>query len=300
MTAIDSDQGLPFLRLDLLRTFVAIVDTGSFTKAASGIGRSPSALSMQIKELESTLRHRLLLRERSRTIPSEAGWVLLEYARKMLAENRSIVSRLTSPSITGYVRLGVSEEHSAYVSILVRSCSQLHESIEIDVVATRSSLLRRLLDNNELDIALLNEASPSGANAAALFREPLVWASAKGVKVHLAATLPIAVNTPDCEWRQKALRALDSNNRDFRLAYEGGCTSCIRSVVQAGLAIAPLPLSLVTNDMIALGKESGLPDIGTCTFSLYVGIEPNPAAQVLAALVRTDFICGTPPSSSIV
>ena len=103
-------QPLPLLDNDVLRTFVAIAETGSFTSAADRVYRTPSAVSMQIKKLEEQLNVTLFLRDARSVTLTESGEVLLPYARRMLALSNEAVGRFRMPEMKGVVRLGAPDD----------------------------------------------------------------------------------------------------------------------------------------------------------------------------------------------
>ncbi len=102
------------LDLDLLRSFVAVVDAGGFTRAAERVHRTQSTVSQQVRRLEDDLGQQLLNRDGKEVTPTEAGERLLSYARRLLSlaeEARDVVAR---PSGDGAVRLGLTEDFAAH------------------------------------------------------------------------------------------------------------------------------------------------------------------------------------------
>ena len=126
---------LPLLELDVLRTFVAIAETGSFTAAASAVFRTPSAVSMQIKKLEDMLRCTVFTRDaRSVTLTTD-GEMLLGYARRLLAINRDAVSKFIVPDVSGVVRLGSPDDYGERVlPKVLKRFAKSHPSVAVDVV----------------------------------------------------------------------------------------------------------------------------------------------------------------------
>lgn len=148
---------LPMLDIDVLRTFVAIADTGSFSSAANAVFRTPSAVSMQIKKLEEQLGVAVFDRDaRSVTLTGD-GEILLGYARRLLALNREAVSKFVAPTVTGIVRLGSPDDIGECVLPLVlKRFAETHPGVTVDVVIDQSSNLRKRLDERRLDVTLVN------------------------------------------------------------------------------------------------------------------------------------------------
>ena len=150
------NASLPLLDTDTLRTFVAIAENGSFTRAAHQVFRTPSALSMQIKRLEETLGQSLFVREARRVSLTPEGEVLLGYGRRLLKLNEEAVGRFLAPSLEGSVRLGTPDDVGTRVlpQVLTRF-ARSHPAVQVNVNAGRSIDLLKRLDNGELDLALV-------------------------------------------------------------------------------------------------------------------------------------------------
>src|SRR5215218_1264307 len=103
-------NGATMLDLELLRSFISVVDAGGFTRAGERVHRTQSTVSQQIKRLEDDIGQPLLNRNGKDVTPTEAGERLLSYARRLLAlaeEARDVMAR---PESEGAVRLGVPED----------------------------------------------------------------------------------------------------------------------------------------------------------------------------------------------
>lgn len=282
---------LPLLDLDVLRTFVAIAETGSFTTAANAVFRTPSAVSMQIKKLEDILGRAVFSRDARSVSLTTDGEVLLGYARRMLAINREAVSKFIVPDITGVVRLGSPDDYGERVlPHVLKRFAQSHPSIAVDVVIDQSSNLRRRMDDRTLDITLLtNSFKVSMEGTEVLLTEPIVWAGAKGGCAHLREPLPVSLWEEGCAWRAGALEALGREGRNFRIAYMSAHTAGQRAAIMADLAVAPLPKSFLGCDMVELSTKDGMPDIGTYSVAMIVSPDASPPVQAAADHIRAAF-----------
>ncbi len=273
---------LPLLDLDVLRTFVAIAETGSFTLAASSVFRTPSAVSMQIKKLEETLGVSVFSRDARSVSLTQDGEMLMGYARRMLALNREAVSKFIVPDIAGVVRLGSPDDYGERVlPNVLRRFAQTHPSIAVDVTIDMSVNLRRRLAERQLDITLFTVCRNVPADAEILLTEPVVWAGAKGGCAYLREPLPVSLWEEGCVWRADALEALGREGRDYRVAYMSAHTAGQRAAILADLAVAPLPKSFIGDDIVALGPEEGLPTLSN--YNLAMVVAPDASAPVLAA-----------------
>src|SRR5437879_796549 len=144
------------LDLELLRSFVSVVDAGGFTRAGERVHRTQSTVSQQIRRLEETLGRPLLVRDSKRVIPTEEGERLLAYARRILAlaeEARDVVAR---PSSDGVTRLGLTEDFAAYrLTTVLADFVRTRPGLRLDVRTALSVRLREDLGRGELDLALL-------------------------------------------------------------------------------------------------------------------------------------------------
>lgn len=273
---------LPLLEMDVLRTFVAIAETGSFTLAASAVFRTPSAVSMQIKKLEEMLGVQVFSRDARSVSLTQDGEMLLGYARRLLALNRDAVSKFIVPDIAGVVRLGSPDDYGERIlPNVLRRFAQTHPSIAVDVTIDQSFNLRRRLVDRQLDITLFTVRDNVPAEAEVLLTEPIVWGGAKGGCAHLREPLPLSIWEEGCAWRADALEALGRDGRDYRIAYMSAHTAGQRAAILADLAIAPLPKSFIGDEIVALGAQEGLPALSN--YNLAMIVTPDAAAPVLAA-----------------
>src|SRR5499425_3578807 len=107
--AVEMRIGTTMLELDLLRSFVSVVDTGGFTRAGERVHRTQSTVSQQIRRLEENLGYPLLHRNGKQATPTEEGERLVAYARKILALEQEAREVIAKPGGEGVVRLGIPE-----------------------------------------------------------------------------------------------------------------------------------------------------------------------------------------------
>ncbi|MBV2143855.1 LysR family transcriptional regulator [Falsochrobactrum sp. TDYN1] len=283
---------LPMLDIEVLRTFAAISDTGSFSAAANVVFRTPSAVSMQIKRLEEQLGVAVFARDARSVTLTVDGEVLLGYARRLLALNREAVSKFIAPSVTGVVRLGSPDDIGQCVLPLVlKRFSETHPGVTVDVVIDQSVNLRKRLDERRLDVALVNisHTVPGKGDTEILLDEDLVWAGAKCGAAYRRDPLPLSIWEEGCAWRGNALEALEKAGRAYRIAYMSSHSTGQRSAIMADLAVAPFGKTLLGEGIVALGAEHGLPQLGR--YQLGMAIKPDAAQhiQVVADHLRSVF-----------
>ncbi|MEL6920742.1 MAG: LysR substrate-binding domain-containing protein [Pseudomonadota bacterium] len=250
--------------LDLLRTFVAIAETSSFSKAAERVFRTPSAVSMQVKKLEDSLQRTVLKRD-SRSVSLTAdGEVLLSYARRMLALSNEMMARFLVPDMAGVVTLGAPDDYGQRIMPeVLKRFAETHPNIRVDVVVESSELLVKRFDRGEMDVMVYTaQDDRPEPGATVLLEEDLVWAGVRGGSAHTVDPLPVSMWEDSCAWCRLATDALAAEKRSYRTAYKTSHTMAQRAAIEADLAIAPFPKSFMEDPLVVLGEEHGLPPLG--------------------------------------
>jgi len=229
----------PDFQIDWLRAFVAVVDAGSLSGAAPLVHRSQSAVSMQIKKLESALGRPVLLRGPRHLEVTPAGVELLSYARRMLELQAETQAALFGPQLAGRVRLGVPDDYaSTYLTPVLRSFSHRYQGVEIELTCEQSTALIPRLMAGELDLALVSRDRPQRGRF--LFQEPLVWVGAAQFEAWRRDPLPIAVYESGSMARIATLSALVARRRAYRIVYHSSSLAGQLAAVESGLAVAVL------------------------------------------------------------
>lgn len=256
------------LELDLLRSFAAVADTGSFTAAANLVARTQSAVSMQIKRLEEVLGRRVFERSSRSLELTTDGALLLDYARRMLELNDESLRRIARPPVTGRARLGVTEYFvpNEVPRILARFAAA-HPGVQLDVRMGLSRDLRVELDAGRLDAAIVRLDANSKADP--IWKEPQHWVAAEGLEIGKGA-VPLVVLPPGCVLREFAMEAFKRQKREWRLAYTGSSMTSVQAAVLAGLGVAIVSDSTVVPGMRIL-RGRGWPDPGALEFAVLKG-----------------------------
>jgi DNA-binding transcriptional LysR family regulator len=229
----------PDFQIDWLRAFVAVVDAGSLSGAAPLVHRSQSAVSRQIKKLETARGRPVLLRGPRHLEVTPAGAELLSYARRVLDLQAEAHAALFGPQLAGRVRLGVPDDYaSAYLTPVLRSFAHRYQGVEIELTCEQSTSLIPRLARGELDLALISQDKPQRGRF--LFDEPLVWVGSPQFEVWRRDPLPIAVYEAASMARQATLAALATRRRGFHLVYHSPSLAGQLAAVESGLAVAVL------------------------------------------------------------
>ncbi len=242
---------------------------------------------MQIQRLEQTVGHRLLERSGRSVVPTKKGDVLLCYARQIMKLQSDAMSQLASIPLSGKVRFGTPDDY-AY-RILPRILSFIateYPQIEVEVQCETSSRLVRLLEDGDVDFALITRTSgrPMGD---LLRKEPVVWATAPTLETKFIEQIPLAVFQADCLMRQIVTTALEQAGRKYRIAYSSPHLSALLAVAGAGLAVAALPESSVPANLKVLGYAQGFPKLPTLELGIVMApSNQNPLVNAMAAAAR--------------
>jgi DNA-binding transcriptional LysR family regulator len=275
------------LDIDQLRTFVAIADTGSFTRAADIVHKTQSAVSMQMKRLEERIGRGVFERDGRLSKLTEDGERLLAYARRIVRLNAECVGAFAESDLVGRVRLGLPDDYAErYLPEILVSFSQSNPSAEVTVAVEPTPMLVERIRDGELDLAIITHVDSRGP-AEVVRAEQLLWVTSARHAVHEQQPLPLALGRPVCGWRQSATEALEASGRRYRILYESWHSPAVGAAVMAGLAVAVLPESAVRPGMRVLASRDGFPELPFCKIGLLRGRgEPNRLADALAEQVR--------------
>lgn len=284
---------IPLFDLDLLKTLVAIAENGNFSAAAQSVGRTPSAVSMQVKKMEDLVGRPLFVRD-SRTVRlTRAGEILVEHGRRLLALNTEIVARFVQPDVTGEVRLGTPDDVAErFLPEMLRRFSSDFPGISLKVVIDDSGRMIEMVQRGELDMTIVTaEAGIANDDVAeVVYREPLVWACLSGGVAIEQDPLPIAVWEPHCIWRKVGLAALDAEERDYRIVFECAEASGQRAAILADLAIAQVPVSSLGGRIVEVPPRHGLPELPPYSLGIFAPDDRSEPVRAAVEHIKKSFV----------
>lgn len=246
---------------DLLQSFVAIAETGSFTAAAARVHRTQSAVSMQIKRLEDHLGRALFHRDGRNVRLNADGELLLGHARQILKAHREALATFAPSALRGTIAVGTAEEYAvAFLPAILARFAETHPLVQVDVICDTSINLARRLKAREIAFALVTHGY-GDAEGIVLHREPLVWAGSAAHGAHREDPVPLALFHPGCPFRDWAIAALAAHGKPYRLAYTSISLAGIEAALRAGLAVSAVPLSIVRDGWRVLDARDGFPPL---------------------------------------
>ena len=268
----------PNLDMDLLRTFVTVVETGSFTKTGDTLGRTQSAVSVQIKKLETQLGKPLLLRAGKTVELTEDGDQLLEYAEKILAINDDAVARITASEVTGQILLGTCEEFAEHcLADILGPFARTHPGVRMEINVDKSVRLLDGLRGGQYDLVLANRV-PGDGEAVSIVREPLVWVAREDTTFDAAESIPLVIGRTECFWRRFATDALEGAGLDWHIVCSSQESKGLQAAVMAGLGVSAFPVSTLVDGMKILGSAEGYPILPDAEVALFKPMDERSAA----------------------
>ncbi len=278
---------------DLLRSFVHIAESGSFTRAAELVGRTQSAVSMQMQRLEGLLGETLLLRGKGETVQlTRHGSYLLGAAREMLALNDAIWSGFHAPAVQGHVRLGIPDDYALrYLPVILTRFARQHPAVEVEVLCLPSAELMRRIAEGALDLAICSAGDElPHTPAIALARGPLAWVTSERFAPHRQDPLPVALAHSNCSWSKAAARALAQAGRRYRVAYSSATLLGTHAPVIAGLAVTVSSNAWLPEGLRRVRPDEGLPDLPEFGILLVLARDARqPVTDALAGTVTAAF-----------
>ena len=271
------------LEIDLLRTFAAVADTGSFTGAGEVVARSQSAVSLQVKRLEDTLGQKVFERTSRSLALTPAGTLLLGYARRILELNDESMRRIGEPPVTGVIRLGITEYFvpQELPRILGRFAAA-YPGVAIEARMGLSSDLREQLVSGALDVAVVRLAP--GVRTRPLWTEPYAWVAPEGFTLASSASVPLALLRAPCVLREQVLQGMKRMKRPFTVAFTGSSMSSVQAAVVAGLGLSLLPRSSVLPGMRVVPRGHDFPEPGQLRIGVLRGATAR--ADIVDALEK--------------
>ncbi|GFE76999.1 LysR family transcriptional regulator [Novosphingobium sp. TCA1] len=267
----------------LLRSFVAIVDTGHFTRAAERLGMTQSTISQQLGRLEESAGHPLIDRAARPVRPTAMGERLLGHARRILQLDAEAQSLLKDPAGTAAISIGVPED------LATRSMAQglarfaaSNSRIRLDVVTGLSRDLASRYRQGEFDIVVVKEDQPA-PDCRASFPEPLGWFAAPEGAVEMCDPLPLVTFPVGGLYRETMFRELEAAGLRWYVAFSGSSLQSVLAAVSAGMGLSLLPLSVTPGQ--GLRRLDGMGQAAPMVVSLYAR-EDNEPIGALVELIQ--------------
>jgi DNA-binding transcriptional LysR family regulator len=276
--------------LDLIRAFIAVSETRSFTQAAARLHRTQSAISMKIKRLEEQVGERLFERDTTYVTPTSIGVRFAGIARRLIEAHEDAFFALNHSLAAGKLTLATSETYaSCLLPPILSEVSKTFPNIEMEIRCGHSWKMLESMDTDGIDLVIATKY-PARQDGQALGQERLIWVCKRDSDVFRANPLPLAVFPDGCLYRRAALAALDANKRNWRIGYTSLNHEGLAAAVDSGSAVSVMIESAVNERHRVLRPEDGFPPLPAADIELYSrssGI--SPVARHVADTIRQHF-----------
>lgn len=272
-----------------LRTLIAIVETGSFTRAAAAVNLTQPAVSLHIKRLEDQLMRKVFDRDGRRVTLTPDGEALVGYARRILAVHSEAESAFDGIEVAGRVRLGAPEYFDSKVlALLLAHFAQRHPGVELEVTITLGPEVRRAFEEGELDVAILN-GEIGESDHPLLGQDNRIWVASTEFRLDPNKPVPLVLFDRSCEWRQLAIKLLDQREISWTLVLSSGGVTGLVAGIEAGLGVSVFPQKGLPGSMQEVGVRYQLPTLPPFEYRLFESKLASAAARRLAFAIRDVF-----------
>lgn len=270
------------LPMEVLRSLVPIIDTGSMLQATERVFVTQSALSLQMRRLEEIVRQPLFNRQGRKLRLTQAGEHLLSTARQILELNDRVFATLQSQALSGTVRIGLNQDFAEILLPgVLNEFVMINPEIQMNVRVGGSQELLEALKAEQIDVVLCVRAESEPQNIKTV---PMKWVGYP----HLLErdVLPLALLEEPCLFRATALRVLEEAGRPFRIVVETASLSGVRAAVQSGLAITCRNALFTESGFMPSLPDDSLPALPSNGYALFIANQPTAASQRLADMLR--------------
>jgi DNA-binding transcriptional LysR family regulator len=250
-----------------LKSFIAIVETGTFSRAAEVVGRTQSALSLQMQRLETALGCSLFDRSARRVKLTEQGEIFLSYAKHIIQLQWEVYSRIREPDVRGEIRLGTPEDFAThYLPEVLAEFRKYHPRVQLNVACDLTLNLIGDFQKGHYDLILVKRDPQRVKGGTKVWREPLVWAAADHHKPE--EPLSLVLSPQPCIYRARALAALERAKKPWHISYTSPSLAGTLAAVKAGLGITVLPANMLPQGIHPIRKEIKLPELADAEIAL--------------------------------
>jgi len=274
----------------VLRTFLALAETGSFSRTGVLVGRSQSAVSEQIRKLEDMFGRVLLERTTRHVRLTAEGEKFLQHARAMVAQADAMLARFRAPDIEGEVRFGSPEDFaSAYLPDILGVFAAAHPAVELHVTCQLTLPLVEDFEAGEQDLIIVQQDPERRyPSSRPLWRERLVWVAAASLTpIFSDATrgrpLPLVLSPSPCVYRNRATRTLEGAGVTWSGVFTSPSFAGQAAAVRAGLGYAVMPRAMVPPELSVLRDW---PELAEVEIALLGQARLSPAAAALAGFIE--------------
>lgn len=275
------------LPTDVLRTFLAVIDLGSFTKAGQLLGRTQPAISLQIRKLEELVGLNLMDTSGRNIKLTREGENLARYARQLMVMNDEIVARLQKKDSAGSLRVGLPTDYAiSFFQTALGNFGKAHPEVQMSIHCEISDALLPMFERDDLDVvvAMFDGQPPPGLIYT--WAERPLWTVGNGSDAHTKTPVPIAAHPEGCHYRDRMIGGLDQIGKAWRITFCSPGVNGIQEAVQSGLGVTALTQRTLQRGMRVLSERDGFPPLS----DIHVGMFFKNTGASTAAMLLVNYI----------
>ncbi|MGW7665052.1 LysR substrate-binding domain-containing protein [Streptomyces sp. NPDC054756] len=267
-----------------LRTFLAVAQTLSFTRAARRLGLRQSTVSQHVRRLEAATGRPLFVRDTHSVELTEDGEAMLGFARRLLAVHEQATAFFTGTRLRGRLRFGASEDFVlTRLPEILEGFRYEHPEVDLELTVELSGTLHEQLAAGKLDLVLAKRR-PEGPRGETVWHDRLVWIGAERLRLEPDRPVPLIVYPPPGISRAMALEALEREGRQWRIVCTSGSLNGLIAAARAGLGVMAHSRGLIPPGLVRVPERAGLPELGRVDFVLMHGPRRTAAQSAADAL----------------
>lgn len=270
------------LDLDTLRTLVTAHDAGGFAQAADRLGRTPSAISLQMKRLQEELGTPLFRKQGRALKLTEAGQTALGFARRMLALNDDLLETMQGATLAGTVRIGAPQDFAALLPDVLRQFAALYPRTQVELRVEGNGALIEALDKQQLDLAI-TIGFADRKDALLLGELPVLWIASRAFSTQ-EAVLPLAMLGPQCAFRKAAVQQLETAGIPYRIAATSPSLDGLWAALQGGLGVTARTAMQLPSHLVAGASLHRLPALPAFPVTLHRASNASASDSPIATL----------------
>ncbi len=283
MPLVDRFSEAPVYDPALLRTFLVVAETHSFTAAALRLGISQPTVSQHVSKLEKAAGRTLVARDTREVSLTDNGDAMAGFARTILAAHASAESYFSGSAMRGRLRFGAADDLAiTQLPRILRHFRQLYPQINLELTVNQSVPLRRRLASGQLDLIFVKQNTGEYEDGTRVAGDPMVWMAQERLQLDADQPVPLITYQAPSLSRQMAIDALEAAGRTWRITCNTRDVNGILAAVRAGIGVAVFPYSLIPADLVKVSVRFSLPDLGDVDYVLVAN--PGAAREPVEAL----------------
>lgn len=255
-----------------LECFLSVSETGSFTQAATKVGRTQSAVSQQVAKLETEIGKSLFHRGKGKNFTlTPDGEIFITYAREIIRLQREALDRFHQPELEGEVRFGIPEDFaSVFLSDVLTEFTSLHPLVLLNIECDLTLNLFEQFKKKDFDLVLVKMNKPEDfPNGIEVWSETLEWVGNSNFFSNpISEPIPLVLSPQPCVYRKRAISALEKENRKWRIVFSSHSYASTIAAVKAGMGVTVLPRNMIPGDTEIIHHKKDIPRLDDTHISL--------------------------------